>query len=273
MKGEKGSRRLVNLTVFASAVDRDIANRLGYAQLALTQLGKPGQFFRRELKKRKRLGLYFASLGNAEVLAEELLLSVTWYCYFDGRVLPATRQDFERRMTEHRGDLAEVFGLTLASFETVLKLRFELIGLIDRLQSPGLIPSLDDAKGELEALVPSNVLSVTPWRFLPSLPLYLEGLKHRLEQLRGHVPKDRQLMQLVKPLHQRLKAIKMSQMHDPLIDAELHFLLQELRLRLFAEPLALQKRPKPAFMGSESKVSLKRVEEKIRREEQRVGLA
>jgi ATP-dependent helicase HrpA len=176
-------------------------------------------------------------------------------------------------MTEHRGDLAEVFGLTLASFETVLKLRFELVGLIDRLQSPGLIPSLDDAKGEIEALVPSNVLSVTPWRFLPSLPFYLEGLKHRLEQLRGHVPKDRQLMQQVKPLHQRLEAIKMSQMHDPLIDAELHFLLQELRLRLFAEPLALQKRPKPAFVGSESKVSLKRVEEKIRREEQRVGLA
>ena len=133
------------------------------------------------------------------MLAEELLLSVTWYCYFDGRVLPATRQDFEQRMTEHRGDLAEVFGLTLASFETVLKLRFELIGLIDKLQSPGLIPSLDDAKGELEALVPSNVLSVTPWRFLPSLPFYLEGLKHRLEQLRGHVPKDRQLMQQVKP--------------------------------------------------------------------------
>ena len=272
-RGEKGSRGSVNLTVFVSAVDRDIANRHGYAQLALTQLGKPGQFFRRELNKQKQLGLYFASLGNAEVLAEELLLSVTWYCYFDGRALPATRQDFEQRMTEHRGDLAEVFGLTLASFETVLKLRFELVGLIDRLQSPGLMPSLDDAKGELEALVPSNVLSVTPWRFLPSLPFYLEGLKHRLEQLRGHVPKDRQLMQQVKPLHQRLEAIKMSQMHDPLIDAELHFLLQELRLRLFAEPLALQKRPKPAFVGSESKVSLKRVEEKIRREEQRVGLA
>ena len=35
-------------------------------------------------------------------------------------------------------------------------------------------------------------------------------------------------MQQVKPLHQRLEAIKMSQMHDPLIDAELYFLLQEL---------------------------------------------
>ena len=65
----------------------------------------------------------------------------------------------------------------------------------------------------------------------------------------------------------------MAEMHDPLIDAELHFLLQELRLKLFAEPVALQKRPRPAFVGRESKVSLKRVEEKVRREEQRVGIA
>ena len=272
-KAEKGKRGSVNLAVFVSAAERDIANRHGYAQLALTQLGKPAQFFRRELGKHRQLGLYFASLGNAEVLAEELLLSVAWYCYFDGRTLPSTAQEFTQRMADRRGELADVFALTLSSFETVLKLRFELVGLIDSLRSPGLLPSLDDAKTELDALVPSNVLSITPLRFLPSLPFYLEGLKHRLAQLRGHVPKDRQLMQQVKPLHQRLEAIKMAEMHDPSIDAELHFLLQELRLKLFAEPLALQKRPRPAFVGSDSKVSLKRVEEKMRLEEQRVGLA
>ena len=272
-KAEKGKRGSVNLAVFVSAAERDIANRHGYAQLALTQLGKPAQFFRRELGKHRQLGLYFASLGNAEVLAEELLQRVAWYCYFDGRTLPSTAQEFTQRMADCRGELADVFALTLSSFETVLKLRFELVGLIDSLRSPGLLPSLDDAKTELDALVPSNVLSITPLRFLPSLPFYLEGLKHRLAQLRGHVPKDRQLMQQVKPLHQRLEAIKMAEMHDPSIDAELHFLLQELRLKLFAEPLALQKRPRPAFVGSDSKVSLKRVEEKMRLEEQRVGLA
>ena len=271
-KGEKGANGSVNLSIFVSAAERDIANRHGYAQLALMQLGKPAQFFRRELSKNKRLGLYFASLGNAEVLAEELLLSVAWYCYFDGRALPTTAQEFAQRMTDCRGELADVFALTLLSFETVLKLRFELVGLMDSLSSPGLMPSLDDAKAELDVLVPSNVLSVTPLRFLPSLPFYLEGLKYRLEQLRGHVPKDRQLMQRVKPLHQRLEAIKMAEMHDPLVDAELHFLLQELRLKLFAEPVALQKRPRPAFVGRQSRVSLKRVEEKMRREEQRVGL-
>ena len=62
-------------------------------------------------------------------------------------------------------------------------------------------------------------------------------------------------------------------MHDPVTDTELHFFLQELRLKLFAESVAQQKRPQPAFSGSGWKVSLKRVDEKIRLEEQRVGLA
>ena len=48
---------------------------------------------------------------------------------------------------------------------------------------------------------------------------------------------------------------------------------QELRLKLFAEPIAMQKRPQPAFAGADWRVSTKRVEEKIRLEERRVGLA
>ena len=79
-------------------------------------------------------------------------------------------------------------------------------------------------------------------------------------------------MEQVVPLHRRLSAIGETELYDPVVAAELHYFLQELRLKLFAEPVALQKRPEPAFNGSGWKVSLKRVEEKIRQEEQRVGL-
>ena len=151
-KGEKGKRGSVNLSIFVSAAERDIANRHGYAQLALMQLGKRAQFFRRELSKISGSVCISPSLGNAEVLAEELLLSVAWYCYFDGRALPTTAQEFAQRMTDCRGELVDVFALTLLSFETVLKLRFELVGLMDSLSSPGLMPSLEDAKTELDVL-------------------------------------------------------------------------------------------------------------------------
>ena len=176
-------------------------------------------------------------------------------------------------MSTQRGALAEVFQLTLSSLETVLKLRFEMIRELEQLQSPGFAPSVADLRAQLAQLVPKNVLLITPWRYLPSLPYYLQGLKFRTAQLRGHVPKDRLLMQQIAPLQRRTEAIKAAEMHDPVNDAELHFFLQELRLKLFAESVAQQKRPQPAFSGSGWKVSLKRVDEKIRLEEQRVGLA
>ena len=273
-QGGKGAAKArVDVVIFSTATEREMANRQGYAQLALQTLGKPAQFFRRELGKHKQLGLYFASLGNAEALAEQLLLSVAWYCYFDGQALPQTREDFEQRMSAQRGALAEVFQLTLFSLETVLKSRFEMVRELEQLQSPGFAPSVADLRAQLALLVPKNVLLITPWRYLPSLPYYLQGLKYRIAQLRGHVPKDRLLMQQIAPLQRRIEAIKAAEMHDPVNDAELHFFLQELRLKLFAEPVAQQKRPQPAFTGSGWKVSLKRVDEKIRLEEQRVGLA
>jgi len=263
----------VDLAVFATAQERDTENRFGYAQLALTKLGKPAQFFRRELAKRKQLGLYFATLGNAQALAEQCLLGVAWYCYFDGQALPRSDAELEERLAAKRGELAEVFRLTLETFEQVLKHRFELVRELDQLQSVGLLPSANDIREQLDLLVPKDVLAITPWRFLPSLPFYLRGLDFRLQQLRGHVPKDRSLMEQVLPLHRRLAAIAKAELYDPIIAAELHYFVQELRLKLFAEPVAQQKRPQPAFGGAGWKVSLKRVEEKILQEEQRVGLA
>jgi len=161
----------------------------------------------------------------------------------------------------------------LETFEQVLKQRFELVRELDQLQSPGLLPSAKDMRAQLDLLVPKNVLAITPWRYLPSLPFYLRGLDFRLQQLRGHVPKDRSMMEQVLPFHHRLTAIGETELCDPVITAELHYFVQELRLKLFAEPVALLKRPQPAFSGAGWKVSFKRVDEKIRQEEQRVGLA
>ena len=111
----QGDKSRVDVAIFSTAVEREASNRQGYAQLVLQCLGKPAQFFRRELGKQKQLGLYFASIGgNADALAEQLMLSVAWYCYFDGQGLPTTRQDFEQRMTARREALSQVFQLTLS---------------------------------------------------------------------------------------------------------------------------------------------------------------
>ena len=86
-QGGKGAAKArVDVVIFSTATEREMANR----QDMRNWLCRPetSTVFRRELGKHKQLGLYFASLGNAEALAEQLLLSVAWYCYFDGQALP-----------------------------------------------------------------------------------------------------------------------------------------------------------------------------------------
>ena len=81
-------------------------------------------------------------MGNADALAEQLMLSVAWYCYFDGQGLPTTRQDFEQRMTARREALSQVFQLTLSSLEAVLKLRFEMVQELSNYNRRALLPAL-----------------------------------------------------------------------------------------------------------------------------------
>ena len=273
LPGEGGKKASVGLRLFVSPKQRDAANRLGFAQLALLNLGKPAQFFRRQLAKERELGLYFASLGSADQLFEQLMLNVAWYCYFDDRPLPKTTSEFDQRLQDRRGALADVFNETILLLSEVLRARFEIVRLMEGLASPAYQPSVVDINQVLEQLAPKDVLTQTPWRFLSSLPRYLRGLEYRVQQLDGHVPRDRSTMAEVQPLEQRLAKIRDTELFDPVIDTQLKFYIQELRLKLFAEPLAKPREVNSAFSSAEWKISVKRVAAKILEEEQRVGLA
>ncbi len=263
----------VDLKLFDTPSSRDAAHRLGLIRLALLHLGKAAQYFRKEMAKEVKMGLHFAALGNADELREQLLGNVVWYCYFSGESLPADSGAFETVMQARRGDLADVFQETLAEFKSVLQLRFDIVRAMDGLAGSAYGPSLVDVREQLEFLVPKNFLHQTPWRFLPLLSRYLEGLLWRLTQLVGHVPRDRQLMQVLRPLEARLQTLAKSELCEQEEWMDLKFYLQEFRLKTFAENVAKRKVQgrNPELLSW--KVSPKRVAEKLREVELRVGLA
>ena len=144
---------------------------------------------------------------------------------------------------------------------------------LDDFTSPAFKDSVDDIRTNVLSVVPKDVLLVTPRRFLSSLPRYMQGIVWRLRQLRGHVPKDRQHIAQVSPLERRWQSISQAELHDPETDTELFFYLQELRLKLFAQPVAAKKQLDPPLDPQHWKISIKRVEERLLEEERRVGLA
>ena len=263
----------VDLQVFNSPSARDRANRRGYARLMLQHLGKAGKFFRRELAKEKQLGLYFSALGSAQELQDQLLLNVIWYCYFENRALPQDAEQFAERAQACRGDLAEVFATTVETLGKSLQLRFKVVTQLDSYSSPAYLQSKQDILDHLQRLIPSTVLEQTAFHWLPLLPRYLGGLVSRVENLAGHVPKDISLLQHLQPLQQRLAALQKNELAKVQDVEEVRFLLEELRLKTFTEPLSRQRPQGSDLDPRQWKVSSKRIEARLLSEERQVGIA
>jgi ATP-dependent helicase HrpA len=267
----------VDLELFEDRQTRDRQHRVALSRVVLLKLGKGSRYFRKELDKHPLLGLQFATLGSADDLKHELLSNIVWYCFLDGRPLPSTQAALDQRISDCRPKLADIFTQTVDVFADILKLRFECTQLIDGYASRGYAESRADAEMHLERLAPADVLSQTPWRHLFLKPRYLEGLRRRLEHLAGHVPQDLKRVNDIKPLEQMRSSMPDAELYDEDLGEELMVLCEELRLSIFAEPLARQKVVNhPLNSGRVSqpwKASLKKVKEALEAETARLGLA
>ncbi len=265
----------VDMRLFDDRNTRDRAHRGGLVRLALLGLGKVGRYFRKELDKHPQMGLHFAALGSASELKDEILRSVVWRCYFEGYELPTDKGGFERRLQEHRSELATVFTTTVDALAEILALRFECGKTLTTLDSKAYEKSKLDIETQLYELVPREVLNVTPAQYFDLVPRYLRGIERRLHSLPGHVPKDQKQMELIAPFEARLAKLSTSELYNEATEMDLRCLLQEVRLTLFAEPIARQKvdnHPLIQTYGKQWKASPKRLEQALNAEERRLGL-
>ena len=143
------------------------------------------------------------------------MLNVVWYCYFEGRELPSSADQFAAdRAQSCRGDLAEIFAATVDVVRCSYKLRFQVMTRLDELNSPAYAQSKQDIIAHLQRLIPSNALEQTPFAWLPLLPRYIGGVLGRVQNLPGHVPKDMSLLTQLQPLQQRFDALQASELMD-----------------------------------------------------------
>ena len=125
----------------------------------------------------------------------------------------------------------ELGQLALGIFDRAHRLRTGL----DALSSPAYRDSLDDLGAWLAALVPADVLEVTPTSWLPELARYLDAGLARIEQLEGNVARDRERIVELQQWQARLEAGAAARDAAPWI--ECRWLLEEYRVSLFAQCL------------------------------------
>jgi ATP-dependent helicase HrpA len=257
----------VALRAFANRAEQAAANRLGYPRMAWLVLGSAAGYFRRELDKRNGLKLRFATLGDAAALRDDVLLGVAWYVFFETDELPATAADFAARIEAHRPDLAQRFTETVEALEAILVARADLVRIIDELRSPAFEGARRDVSAWLERRVPARALSVTPGARLAQIPDYLEAARYRLSHLQGRVERDARHTALIADFEQRLDTLAAAaRLPEDRIEG-LRFRIEDLRVALFAEPLAARLRAGPG-----GRVSEKRVQGELLEAERLAGL-
>ena len=251
----------VGLRQLLSRQEQATENRKGYARLALLQLAPATRYLKKLLNQDRELGLLYAPLGNAEVLKDELLRMSAWNCFFEGRPLPENADDFARRIALDKGKLADCFAELATQLKVLLELRLVLLQETRAADSPAFAHSVEDIEKQLSALVPATVLSETPPDILPELSRYLEAARYRLRNLQGKVQRDQESMAVIAGFSDRLERLHQTGGVSDGAWQELRFMLEELRVAIFAEPL-----------GTRGKASRKRLDRAMQHLEREVGL-
>ena len=250
----------VAVKLHADALAQGVANRCGHARLALLAVPQTVRVLKKALAKELQIGLHYASLGDAAELTDEVLRAAAWWCFFSARELPRTADAFARRIQDHRGELADVFAEVVFVIGQILAKRFAIVTRLDDMSSPAFTDALTDVRQHLQLLVPADVLTVTPRKYISGVPRYLDAVEYRLAHLHGKITRDGESVRLVEGLRQRLNRVcEQSEASQSEVN-ELRFFVEELRVALFAQPM------------SRGRVSFKRVDKAMALTERALGL-
>lgn len=197
--------------------------------------------------------LLASTLLSARHLEVELALFIADRAFLGERPLPRREADYRQRLAEaaERASVAvqEIAPLAHPLFQHYHAARLAL----EELPQGRFADAVSDVQRQLAGLMPSNVLTATPWCWLQHFPRYLQAVCQRLEKLRhGDQARDAQALQELAPLFELYEQRAEAHRQRGVVDPELQlfrWMLEEFRVSLFAQQL-----------GTSLKVSSKRLE-------------
>ncbi|MFT3791329.1 MAG: ATP-dependent RNA helicase HrpA [Rudaea sp.] len=227
----------VALRVFERADEAHEAHLLGVRRLLRRALQEKIKQARRQLPIERRLALKYAGIASVDELREDIVEAAL------NELLDA--QDLGlRQRTAFRHVEAEIGGKLFATAVEWLKLVEDVLGAYAEF-TPWLEPPLigyakanyDDLREQLGALVhPGFVQKVHKSRLL-HFPRYLKAMRLRAERLRQDATRDQARMLTVRGYWREYLKHRASGDVDPSLLDELRWLIEELRVSLFAQEL------------------------------------
>lgn len=234
----------VALTLQTSIADQVAAHRAGVRRLVQLGVPSPLAYIQEHLTSAEKLSLGASPYRSTAALIDDALRAVIDAELSDTPdALPWNRAAFESLRDRVNAGLPDrLFGI-VATTAAVLAAAREVDVLISRSSSLQLMAPLADAREQLNALVHDGFIGRTGLARLPRLVIYLRGIIHRVERLDDNLGRDRSWMLEVQQAVELYTAaggtLPLSADPGPRI-REARWMLEELRLSLFAQPLGAQ---------------------------------
>jgi len=212
----------VELRLFKTPEEAQIATRRGLAALFGRMLGHDLGWLERDLRALRELGTLTATLVPLPELQAQALESITRWV--GGRpVAPLTAGTFATVLDRAKADLRGIVPRLTDLLREILTLRQTL--LVHPTPPPGM-------EHDLEAMLPANFMQVTPYAQLAHLPRYLKAMKLRADRWKKNVPKDAERTKQLAPY-----VAAAAKVRDREGGEALRWLVEEFRVSLFAQEL------------------------------------
>ncbi|PCD56872.1 ATP-dependent RNA helicase HrpA [Burkholderia sp. IDO3] len=224
-----------DVEVFDSPEEAARIHRAGLRRLFALQLKEPIKFLEKNLPGLREMAMQYMSLGTQDELRDQLIdTALDRACLQDP--LPDDDASFHARRDEGRSrlnllaqEIARLVGQILA----------EYAGLAKKLaQAKPFAQAHADLQQQLAALVGKRFVIDTPYVQLAHFPRYLKGIALRIDKLKADPARDaKQSAELLPLVQQYQRAVSQRGGVADSRLAEFRWLLEELRISLFAQEL------------------------------------
>jgi len=243
----------VDMTLHSDEGVAELSTRQGIIRLLRLSLPGLDKDLRKELRLLDPVMPYAQGLTSKQVLYNDVLDACYNLCLLADYELPRTEVEFKQCL-ERRSDLHKTLLEIIDWLKRILPARHKIFKQMKGQTTIDRAFAYSDIKAQVGELFTEHFIVQTPWRYLKSYPRYLDGILYRLDKLQGQLQRDRLRIAEVDELSQMhqtgVKQLGIPYFANPEL---LHFywLLQELRMSLFAQPL-----------GTSEPVSNKRLRQK-----------
>lgn len=240
----------IDIALFDYAAEAATSHRRGVAALAQRHSAQTVKALRKQLFSDNRAKL---SLAGADVDRPRLVAEVIEAAFFviAGEASPRTQADFLRAVDNARGRWVAAANDIAMQLSNALEALAAAKSMMSRLPDGQFSDSRADIDNQINGLLGAGAVATTVVDWLQQYPRYAKAIKHRVERLNGQYIKDRQAMQVLLPLQDKLQAA--CRAYPGLLDVAqpaqtYRWMLEEFRVSLFAQQL-----------GTRTSVSAKRL--------------